>query len=122
MEEKSKLTITEQAMLDLVKETYKIIDGHAKDTGAGRSMAIMFLARFAGTVLYRSLTEEPPATVVGKENIAQYTITNFAKTKLLVQEAVSAAFSGAMNTYTGQPIEYYCQVKPVGPALNKEPI
>lgn len=42
--------------------------------------------------------------------------------KASVQEAISASFSGAMNTFSGQDIEYYCRVLPVGPAINKDPI
>lgn len=112
----------DQISQTLVNETFKLIDGQSKDPIKAHKMALMFLARFAGVLLYRSLTEAAPEGCNTKEKILKFTMANFSATKLSVQEAVAAAFTGAMNTYSGQPIEYFCQVKPVGPVLNKEPI
>jgi hypothetical protein len=111
----------DQIVSDLVKATYKLIDGQFNDQRAANKMAVVFLARFAGTILYRALTEPAPPGL-SKDKIAAFTIQNFAGMKQCVQEAVAAAFSGAMNTYSGQQTEYYCRVRPVPPTANKEPI
>jgi len=116
----SKVDKSDQLALELVTETFKLIDGQGGV--ASTQVAVNFLARFAGTLVYRSLKQQAPTTCKTPEEMVQFTGRNFAGMKVCVQEAISAAFSGAMKTYAGQDIEYYCQVKPVPEPLNKEPI
>lgn len=109
---------SDQLAATLVTETYKLIDAQG---AISSKIAIMFLARFVGTLLYRSLAAPSPDSCKTKEAKSNFTLQNFAKVKAAVQEAIAAGFSGAMHTYVGEPMEYYCQVKPVGPPVNKEP-
>lgn len=102
----------------LVTETYKLIDAQGPTSS---KIAVLFVARFVGMLVYRSLVAPAPDSCQTKEDKSNFTLQNFAKVKSAVQEAIAAAFSGAMHTYVGKPMEYYCQVKPVGPAVNKEP-
>lgn len=106
----------------LVTETLKLINIKYKDANKAGHVSIVFLARLTGVILFRSLSQKLPADCDTKEKQAKYVIKEFSDTKQSIQEAVAAAFSGAMHTYSGMPVEYYCQVKPVGPAANKEPI
>ncbi len=111
---------SDQIASELVAETFKLIDGQGGTLS--NKVAVNFLARFAGMLVYRSLKQEAPEHCKTPEQMAQFTMRNFSGMKVCVQEAVSAAFTGAMKTYAGQDIEYYCQVKPVPEAFNKEPI
>lgn len=104
----------------LVEDVVRDIWGQGWTNKETIDFAISFLAKFTGTVLFKSLTDEVPDVYKKREDVAKYVIKNFSDTKMAVQEAVAAAFTGAVQTYSGQPIEYYCQVKPVGPAANKE--
>lgn len=105
----------------LVDSTFKLIEGRCKTVKQTNHVTTVFIARFMGTLLYKSLTHKPD-TVLSKEQLVKFTTNNFSEMKTSVQEAIAAAFSGAMHTFTKIPIEYYCQVKPVPPAINKEPI
>ncbi len=112
----------EQIAMSLVSETYKLIDGQTAGTAQARRLSVLFLARFAGTMVYRSLTEAKPEGCTTPKQIEKFTLGNFAAVKGQLQEAIAAAFTGAVNTFSGQRVDYYCQVKPIGPAINKEPI
>lgn len=118
----TKLDPADQMAQALVSETYKLIEAQARSSQHCQKLSVMFLARFAGLVLYKTLTEEPSSKSDTKEKQLKEVLARFGSVKLSVQEAVAASFTSAMTTYTGQSVEYYCQVKPVGPALNKEPI
>jgi flagellar motor component MotA len=109
----------DQLAATLVTETYKLID--AQGNALSGKIAVMFLARFTGMLIYRSLAAPAPDSCKTKEEKYNFTSQNFAKVKQATQEAIAAAFSGAMHTFVGKPMEYYCLIKPVGPAVNKEP-
>lgn len=107
----------------LVTETLKLIEGKYPESKKSKNAMIVFIARFIGTVVYKSLIEKHPEGLKTSEDKLKFTTRSFSDTKQRVQEAVAAAFSGAMNTYTQkESVEYYCRVSPIGPAVNKEPI
>jgi len=113
----------DQIATDLVSETFKLIEGQSKSSLVAERLSVVFLAKFIGVLMYKNLTTETPYDVQNDtDKIAKFTITRFGKFKGIVQEAIAAAFSGAMQSYSGQDIEYYCQVRPIGQAVNKEPI
>jgi hypothetical protein len=117
----SKFDPTSQMASTLVSETFKLIDGQAKSVEQQNKLAAVFLAKFAGIMVYRALTLKAPESFK-KEEIVKFVMNNFRNSKQSVQESIAAAFTGAMHTYSGQSIEYYCQIRPVPAALNKEPI
>lgn len=107
----------------LCKENFKIIDAQtvAKGQDAADMLVVNFLAQFIGNILHRRLNERPN-NLHDKEELIQYTQNNFADMKLKLQNAVASGFENAMMNYTGKPVEYYCHVTPVGPAVNKLPL
>jgi hypothetical protein len=107
----------------LVKECMKVIDGQtaAKGKDAGESLTINFIAMFIGTILHRSLVTRP-AGLFDKDEIYEYTQNNFAITKGKIQDAVAHGFQGAMQSFSGKQVEYYCQVRPVGDPVNRLPV
>ena len=107
---------------ELVQKTVKEIYGQSADIKETTGLALSFLARFTGILLYKSLSDDVPRRLRKKEDKAAYTIKTFSATKVAVQESVAAAFTGALQMYSGMPVEYYCQVRTVGSAANKEPI
>ncbi len=85
-----------------------------------KDLGINFVAAFIGAVVYKTLRERP-VHIKTREEMLTHTTKSFAETKLKIQDAVAAGFQGAMQTYTKQSIDYYCQVKTIPPAFNKEP-
>lgn len=105
----------------LTNETFKLIDSKNKSNGpeAGRYVATTYLARFVGTLLFRTLTERNQLNTT-KEEQEDFVMKNAAELKTAIQEAVSMGFQSAMTQFSGRQIEYYCQIKPVPePVSNK---
>lgn len=103
----------------LVNENFKLLDSQTKSRGGGKAakfVAMTFLARFIGIFIYRVLTDKKEGT---KEEACKYAIDNLADAKSKLQDAVAAGFQGAMTTFAGKQIEYYCQVKIVPPVISK---
>lgn len=102
---------------ELVLETMKLLNVRGE---ACRKEAVKtFLARFVGFALYQALMEKPDGPC-GPKELHKFTKDNFNEAKLAVQDSISAAFTGAMKTFTGKRLEYYCQVKTVGEPINKK--
>ena len=107
----------------LVEETLNLISAKYPDKKKGRFASTIFLAKFSGAVIYEALKEKPIKEFKTKDDYVKFTMKNFQEVKEKVQEAIAAAFTGAMNTYAGKNmVEYYCQVKTIPAAANKEPI
>lgn len=103
----------------LVCETFKLLDILEKQSGAGQ-LPSKFLACFIGALVFRQLSAKLPSSM-GQEEKYKIACKNFTNVKSAAQDAVAAGFSGAMSSYSGMSVEYYCQVKAVPEAANKEP-
>jgi len=57
-----------------------------------------------------------------KEEMLNFAMKNFAALKVSIQESVAAGFQGAVSTFSGQQVDYYCQVKPIPEPINKRMI
>lgn len=100
----------------LCAATLKLLRSKDKDD----KIVMAFIAKLTGHMLYEALTDTPDG--LSKDEMIKITLARFASAKVGVQEAIAAAFTGAMNAYSGTEIEYYCQVKALPPVANKEPI
>lgn len=49
------------------------------------------------------------------------TVMSFNITKVTIQESVAKGFAQAFSKFNGQFVDYYCEIKPIGPAKNKKP-
>lgn len=56
----------------LVKETFKLVDAQANDAKERKRLYVLFLAKFVGIMVYRSLVQPAPQNVV-KKRILQNT-------------------------------------------------
>ena len=107
----------------LVEETLNLIYGKFPEAKKGRFASTLFLAKFSGALIYNTLKEKPIKEFKTKDEYMKFTMKNFQEVKEKVQEVIAAAFTGAMNTYAGKNmVEYYCTIKPIPAAANKEPI
>lgn len=87
-----------------VLEIVKVIAEEERNLGpkyAGHLFS-SFLASYIGALVYKPLSE-------GHTSNSIY----FTRVKSLIQEAVSAGFTGAVEQGTGNRTDYYCQVKVV---------
>ncbi len=109
----------EQFSVLVTDETIKIMSQHSRNNeDATKFAATMFLSRFIGTLVFRTLTE-PPSLNTTKKGHEDFIMRNVAEMKQAIQNAVSAGFQNAMSQYSGQPIEYYCTIKPVPEPLTE---
>lgn len=106
----------------LVNETFKLI---ASQKTSGKSsdkivkyLMSAYLARFIGAWAYDTLNSEK-GSKEAKQIIYKKTAENFAEVKSRIQESVAAGLSGAMNTFTGKEVEYFCNIVIVPPADSK---
>lgn len=109
----------EQFSVLVTDETIRIMSQHSRNNeDATKFAASMFLSRFIGTLVFRTLTE-PPSINTSRKNHEDFVMKNMSEMKQTIQNAVSAGFQNAMTQYSGQPIEYYCTIKPVPEPLTE---
>lgn len=115
--------LTEFGVL-LVTETNKLVDGKLGDRQLqAEKVYRMLVGGFATIMVYKALTRKPSKGEgkMSKKDQLQFAHNNFKTAKRELEEAMGAAFGSAMQTFSGQPVDYYCQVKIVPPAVNKTP-
>lgn len=100
-------------------ELVKLIDAQGVNNGPEITQAIIshFLSSFTALTVLKCLGEKP-SSGKGSEEEYQLASTRFLAHKILIQEAVAAAFSGALSEFTGRNVEYYCQIKLVPEPIN----
>ena len=75
------------------------------------SLTMSFIASFIGAVTYRAMAAVD--TSLAPEG--------FADVKAGIECATAAGVTGALVTFTGEQNEFYCMIRVVPPAANKEP-
>lgn len=75
------------------------------------------VAGVVGAAAHSALTKNTKLAKVKKKTYEE-TKNDFVEAKSKIQEAVSAGVTAAMKTFSGQNIEYYCQIKVVPPVAN----
>lgn len=96
----------------MAKGAVHMIVSRTEDNVTRHSLHVNFIARFIGAYVYQALMQKPEKPC-SKDDLLKFTRENFKASKQAIQDAVSAAFTGAMNTFSGKTVEYYCQVKVV---------
>lgn len=96
--------------------------GFIEDNGGDKRLeiTITYLSIYIGSLVYKSLTMTP-GKKMSKAALLEYTHKNFQNMKENIQNAVSAAFKSALETYSGREADYYCHVAPIGEPVNKQP-
>lgn len=84
-------------------------------------IATNVLASYIGTLVYQALSYKDKSGKMSKKDLYDLTANNFKNIKTNIQEAVASGFTGAMSTYSGKQVDYYCKLMVVPPAINKEP-
>lgn len=104
----------------LTIENFKIIDGKmsAYTSREARYVAATLISRFIGALVYRTLSEPQTLNKTSKEH-EDFVMKNTAELKTQIQNAVSAGFQNAMTAFSGENIEYYCQIKVVPESTSK---
>ncbi len=80
--------------------------------GAGDRVTSMFLASFLQLLVQKAL-QEIPDNVFTPDELFHFSKLGLAETKVLVQNSIAAGFQKATSNFTGQDVEYYCQVRVV---------
>lgn len=106
-------------IIDTLKQHRKT---HGED--ASKWLAMQVLSSYISAISYGTLTSnlftDIPKNLTNKQ-IDSKLMEDFAFFKLGLQEAISAGIQGAMVTYSGQPIEYYCKISVLPESINKLP-
>lgn len=102
---------------ELVEETFKLLQG--RGMYAFRLAAVNFIARFVGVLTHEALRAKPKGKL-NKEEQYKFVEGNFMKVKASLQECVAAGVQGAVSTFSGRKVEYYCVIKPVPEPVNKQ--
>lgn len=104
-------------------ESYKLIKLESKNNKnkVDRDISTKFLKHFIKKIVFDSLTELTNKNMSSKE---AYTVTkaSFLDIKVKIQEEVARGFEEAFLHYTGQQIDYYCDVRVIPEPINKEMI
>ena len=104
----------------LLAVTFKCIEEEEKARGVefADGLAVSFVAGFTGALIYHILNRQHPDNTKVKKELYNFVSTNYSDIKLKVENAVAAGFTGALSSYSGKQVEYYCQVKVVPEPAN----
>lgn len=97
----------------LSKETLNLVEvfceHSTKDNALRRRFAANFVSQYMEHLLMEALMDYPKDAP--KKEQMKHVFDNFKDLKAEFQEQVANAFSRAMEGYSGQNIDYYCQIK-----------
>jgi catalase (peroxidase I) len=112
----------EQTVTPLIVETINILKHEENTLGikGKNELLAFFLTGYVGSIMYNALMTHKDVKL-SKEAKHQLVMKEFADTKAKMSEAMAQAFTAAMSNFVGRHIDYYCLVKPVPEAINKEP-
>lgn len=105
----------------LSEETIKLIRsyGHVYGTKFTGDIFNQFITLFVESLVLAALNKDVKAKT--EKQAYEQTLLNFNSVKLNIQDSVSRGFSLAFSKFNKQFVDYYCEIKPIGPAKNKRP-
>lgn len=108
---------TERLAIDMTDEVFKFVNFYEDKlgTGTGQILIASFLRDFIKQLVFNALNAHVEARDF------QATMKAFAEIKTLVQDAVAQSFSEGVESFSGKPMDYYCDIKPVPKPVNKLP-
>ncbi len=106
----------------MVDEITRFLQSQEKSQGRlmSKELAINFLAGFIGAQVYAALRDRP-SHIKSNKAMLDYALKNFTALKTEIQDSVAAGFQGGLQSFTGKHCEYYCQIKTIPEAVNKQP-
>lgn len=111
-------TVASDILLDLLNEVVSYEEEHGSEYAEQLCMTILRV--YTSSLVFQALTSRPNDKM-SKKQVEQFVLATFNQCKVRLQESVAVGFQDAMTLYTGVPFEYYCVVKTVPHAINKEP-
>ncbi len=109
-------TFSSHMVKEVSRYTAKIEDQYGDSFG--RIMLNQFLTLYVANVVFRQLSDRPKG-VTGDE-LLRHNIKMFTDCKVDLSESVANGVAAAMMKYSGQPVEYFCSIKPVPEPLSKK--
>jgi len=115
---------SKKTWLDLLSEraVEQIFDAFAAKAEAHgqefvNDLYLKFLENYTAYLVFQTLKAKPQ----DDKDRETFVLENFAALKIRAQDAVAFGFGNAMTAFTKNNVDYYCQIKIVPPAANKEP-
>jgi len=105
----------------IAAENLKLIRSYGADKGdkALKKLYVSFLKNYLETVILAVLSDYPKEMMDDKE-IYEYVSGHFKDLKYDIQNEIALAFNDAVSKFSGQYLDYYCEIKPIPePASNK---
>jgi hypothetical protein len=98
----------------MVGEVFRFLKARSDEQGLtfANALSKAFVKAYIGAILFDALKRTAESTA-GQAEQADKVITHFAQVKAEIQEAIALGFQDAMQGFTRQPVEYYCQVNPI---------
>lgn len=112
-EEENYVTEYAARMVQEVMKFFTIAEKN-RSKEVSHELSINFIASIIGAKVFLTLKEAAQSdSKIGSA------LNKFAELKIDIQNAVAAGFQGGMQEFSGQNLEYYCQVKLVPGIKNK---
>lgn len=107
----------------MVQEVRRHIEDQRKYAGEeiAHDVCMHFLAGLIAAEVFDVMKDGKNKGKSKKDKGYSEVMSNFLAIKLDVQNAVACGFQGAMQTFSGKDLEYYCLIKTVTQNTNKEP-
>lgn len=113
-----------QITSQLTTEVLRLIEHDGKTYGPDWQLTVQLnvVASILSTLVYRSLSEPPPATrPENPEELGSLSRSGYAGLKDAIESTVTAAFQGAFQTHKGQSAEFFVQILEVPEPVNSLP-
>lgn len=106
----------------VTSEVFRIVESQREKIGKNACdiTYMSVLASIVGTVVLNTITEQFDKKVSNTE-VEKILHKNYNNLKMAVQDSIATGFTEAMTKYSGKTCEYYCQIKPLPPPVNKQP-
>lgn len=102
-------------LYEVAKESEK------RDVDYSVDIKIHLISTLIGVTLYSHLRDFSLDKTINSKDKEKKLIKEYTMLKALIQSSIGNGFSGAMSTFSGKQADYYCLIKPVPPAINKQP-
>lgn len=102
---------------NLTHELIMLVQDEGRVYGAdfAKSVMVALLRNLTGTMIMHSLLNPEK-----NENVEEGTVASYRKMKTDIIGAIADGFAHAMSNHSGKPVDYLCEVHPVGEPINKE--
>lgn len=85
-------------------------------------LCAQFMMHFIGALVFQALKDRPKGGSKKQVDLLDHNYRSFAGVKMKIQDAVANGVQDAMTAYSGHPIEYFCDIRPVPEPINKKEV